>query len=279
MKKSLIVLLVGVLVACVARVGMAFDAGRDINVISREAGSGTRGAFIELMGIEAKTDEGTIDRTTVEAIIANGTDVVLASVANNPYAIGYISMGSLDERVKALKVDGVTPTQENIADGAYKVARPFNIAYKELSIVAQDFVDFIMSAQGQKIVSGSYIPVVEAESFTTNRPSGRIVVAGSTSVSPLMEKLQEAYAKLNPNATIEIQSSGSTAGMLCAIEGTCDIGMASRELSDAEKEQLTYLVMAQDGIAVIVNNDNPVDNVTSDQLRDIYVGDVTRWSL
>ena len=279
MKKSLIVLLVGVLVVSVASVGMAFDTNRDINVISREAGSGTRGAFVELMGIEVKTDAGTVDRTTVEAIIANGTDVVLASVANNPYAIGYISLGSLDNRVKALNVDEVAPTQENIADGTYKVARPFNIAYKELSTAAQDFVDFIMSAEGQEIVSGSYIPVVDAEPFSTSKPAGRIVVAGSTSVAPLMEKLQEAYAKFNPNATIEIQASGSSAGMISAIEGTCDIGMASRELSDAEKEQLSYLVIAQDGIAVIVNNDNPVDNVTVEQLRDIYVGDVTRWSL
>lgn len=280
MKKSLSVLLiVGVLIASMNTVGFAFDSSRLIDVISREAGSGTRGAFIELLGIEAKTDAGTVDRTTIEAIIANGTDVVLASVANNPHAIGYISLGSLDSRVKALNVDGVAPTQENIAEGKYKVARPFNIAFKDgLSAVAQDFVDYIMSAEGQAIVSGSYIPVVNGEPFVTDKPSGRVVVAGSTSVSPLMEKLQEGYAKFNPNATIEIQSSGSSAGMISAIEGTSDIGMASRELSASEQGLLNYLVIAQDGIAVIVNNDNLKDNVTAEELRDIYIGEITRWS-
>lgn len=279
MKKSFMILLVGILLVGVVGVGIAFDVNRDINVISREAGSGTRGAFIELMGIQAKTDAGTVDRTTVEAIIANGTDVVLASVASNPYAIGYISLGSLNDRVEALNVDGVAPTQENIAAGSYKVARPFNIAYKELSTVAQDFVNFIMSAEGQAIVAGSYIPVVDGKSFTTSKPAGRIVVAGSTSVAPLMEKLQEAYATFNPNARIEIQASGSSAGMISAIEGTSDIGMASRELSDAEKGQLNHLVIAQDGIAVIVHNDNPVENVTAEQLKNIYIGELTKWSL
>ncbi len=279
MKKSLsILLLVGMLITSLTTVGLAFDASRSINVISREAGSGTRGAFVELMGIEVKTETGKVDRTTVEAIIANGTDVVLASVAQNPYVIGYISLGSLDNRVKALKVDGAEPTQENIAAGTYKVARPFNIAYQELSDAAQDFVNFIMSSEGQEIVSGNYIPVVKGEAFSTSKPSGRIVIAGSTSVAPLMEKLQESYAKHNPNVTIEIQASGSTAGMIGAIEGTCDIGMASRHLSDAEQDRLTHLVIAQDGIAVIVNNDNPVDDVTAEQLEAIYTGELTSWA-
>lgn len=283
MKKSIsIVLLVGLLVFSAVGVSTAnFRLDRDINVISREAGSGTRGAFIELMGIEERTPDGSkVDRTTIEAIIANKTDVVLASVANNPYSIGYISLGSLNDRVKALKIDGVEPSQEAIASGEYKVARPFNIAFKNsLDELGEDFVNFIMSTEGQNLVSDNYIPVVQGETFSTTQPSGKIVVAGSSSVSPLIEKLAEAYLKFNNNADIEIQTSDSTAGMIGAIEGTCDIGMASREMKAEELEQLESKVIAQDGIAVIVHNDNPLENLTADQVKDIYVGETTTWEL
>lgn len=284
MKKSILsLLLVGVLVLSVTGLGLAnFRTNRDINIISREAGSGTRGAFVELLGIEVKGADGSrTDRTTIEAMVANKTDVVLASVASNDYAIGYISLGSLSDRVKAVSINGVAPSQANIINGSYKVARPFNIATKtEPTGVVKDFIEFIMSANGQAIVSDSYIAVVQdAKAFTTNKPTGKIVVAGSSSVSPLMEKLIEGYAKLNPNADIELQASDSTAGMNGAIEGTCDIGMASRALKANEIEALNGLVIAQDGIAVIVNNNNPVENLTTDQVRDIYIGEITKWTL
>lgn len=282
MKKTLgILLLAAVLIMGTVSLSFAsFRLNREINVISREAGSGTRGAFVELLGIQVKTPDGrTVDKTTVEAIIANKTDVVLASVANNPYAIGYISLGSLNDRVKALKIDGVEPTQENILAGQYKAARPFNLAYKgELSAAAQDFLNFILSSEGQKITAENYVPVSEGQ-FVSTKPAGKVVVAGSSSVSPLLEKLTEAYGVLNPNVDVEIQTSDSTAGMMGAMEGTCDLGMASRELKDAEAEQLESVVIAQDGIAVIVNNDNPIQELTAEQVRAIYTGEITTWEL
>lgn len=283
MKKTLgILLLIGTLVLGLTGVGLAnFNLNQGINVISREAGSGTRGAFVELIGIEERLPNGNkVDRTTIEAMIANKTDVVLVSVAGNTYSIGYISLGSLNDRVKALNVDGVEPSQENIAAGLYKVARPFNIATKEEPTgVIKDFINFILSKEGQVIVSDNYIPVVDGESFVSDGSSGRIVVAGSSSVSPLMEKLAEAYVAINKNADIELQTSDSTAGMVGAIEGTADIGMASRAMTAAELEQLNGIVIAQDGIAVIVNNDNPIDNLTAEQIRDIFIGELTSWSL
>lgn len=282
MKKTLgILLLIGTLVLGLTGVGLAdFNLNRGINVISREAGSGTRGAFVELIGIEERLPNGNkVDRTTIEAMIANKTDVVLVSVAGNTYSIGYISLGSLNDRVKALNVDGVEPSQENIAAGLYKVARPFNIATKEEPTgVIKDFINFILSKEGQVIVSDNYIPVVDGESFVSDGSSGRIVVAGSSSVSPLMEKLAEAYVAINKNADIELQTSDSTAGMVGAIEGTADIGMASRAMTAAELEQLNGIVIAQDGIAVIVNNDNPIDDLTAEQIRDIFIGELTSWS-
>jgi phosphate transport system substrate-binding protein len=276
-----ILLFVGALVVGAIAIGSAsFKENREINVISREAGSGTRGAFVELLGIEEKTpDGGRIDRTTIEAIIANKTDVVIASVASNPYAIGYISLGSLDQRVKALTIDGVEPTRENIVQGRYKVARPFSVAYRgSLSDVARDFLDFILSTEGQQIVAESYIPVSEGP-FVSTKPAGKMVVAGSSSVSPLMEKLAEAYLALNPNAEVEIQTSDSTAGLMGAVEGTCDLGMASRELKAHEAEQLESAVIAQDGIVVIVNNENPLNELTSEQVKRIYTGELTTWDL
>ena len=214
-----------------------FKADSDITVVSRENGSGTRGAFIELMGIEEKGADGTkTDKTTNEAVIANKTDVMLTNVAGDEYGIGYVSLGSLSSSVKAVKVDGVEATAENVKNGTYKVARPFNIATKsDISDVAQDFIDYILSNEGQEIVSDGYIKINDdAQPYAGSKPAGKIVVAGSSSVSPVMEKLKEAYLKVNTNAEIELQTSDSTAGMTGAIEGTCDIGMASRELKDSE---------------------------------------------
>lgn len=258
-----------------------FDADSEITVVSRENGSGTRGAFIELMGIEEKGADGTkVDKTTSEAVIANKTDVMLTNVSGDEYGIGYVSLGSLSSSVKAVNVDGVEATAENIKNGTYKVARPFNIATKaEISEVAKDFIDFILSADGQEIVSNGYIKVDDAaQPYAGTKPAGKIVVAGSSSVSPVMEKLKEAYLAVNTNAEIELQTSDSTAGMTGAIEGTCDIGMASRDLKDSEKETLTATAIALDGIAIIVNPANPIENVTSENVKNIFTGAKTTWS-
>lgn len=253
-----------------------------IAVISREGGSGTRGAFIELMGIEEKDAEGNKnDRTTDEALIANSTNVVMTQVAGNEGGIGYISLGSLDNTVKAVKVDGTEATVDNVIAGTYKVSRPFNIATKgDVSEVAQDFINYIMSAEGQQIINDNkYIPVdTAAAAFTSNNAEGTVVVGGSSSVSPVMEKLAEAYKAVNTNAKVEIQTTDSSSGMKAAIDGTVDIGMASRELKDEEKAELTPTVIAMDGIAVIVNNANPIEDISSEQIKQIYVGEITDWS-
>ena len=236
----------------------------------------TRGAFVELTGVEADGE----DQTTEEAVVANQTEAVITQVSGDPAAIGYISLGSLNDTVKALKVEGVEATPENVKNGTYTVARPFYIATKgEATGVAADFISFIMSKQGQEIVSDGYIAVNDAAAdFAGTQPEGKIVVAGSSSVTPVMEKLQEAYLELNPNATIEIQQTDSSAGMTAAIDGTCDIGMASRELKDSELAELTPTQIAMDGIAVIVNQDNALDDITMDQIRQIYTGEVTDWA-
>lgn len=259
----------------------SFDAAKSIAVISREEGSGTRGAFIELIGIEQKNAEGKkIDNTTEEASITNSTSVMMTSVAGNPYAIGYISLGSLNNTVKALKIDGAQATADNIKSGVYKVARPFNIVTKgTVSEVAQDFIGFILSVDGQAVVEkNGYINVEVTDDYTSKKPSGKIVVAGSSSVTPVMEKLKEAYAAVNPNATIEVQQSDSTTGVNSAIDGICDIGMASREIKDSELEKgITPTVIAIDGIAVIVNNENTIDGLSADQVLAIYTGEATQW--
>lgn len=255
------------------------SASGPITVISREDGSGTRGAFVELLGVE---DEDGNDMTTVSAEISNSTEVVIQSVAGNTGAIGYISLGSLDGTVKGVKTDGVEPTAENVASGDYTVSRPFNVATKgELqNEAAQDFMNYIMSAEGQAVVEeAGYIPVEGAETFTSTSPSGSVTISGSSSVSPLMEKLKEAYEAVNPNVSIELQTSDSTTGMTNAINGMCDIGMASRELKQEELDQgLLNTVIATDGIAIIVNNDSPIEELTSEQVRDIYLGSITDWS-
>ncbi|MEG3030362.1 MAG: substrate-binding domain-containing protein [Oscillospiraceae bacterium] len=258
----------------------AFDTTSEITVVSREDGSGTRGAFIELTGVEQKNAEGKKeDKTTVEAIIANKTDVMLTGVAGDEYAIGYVSMGSLNSDVRAVKVDGIDATPANVKSGEYKLSRPFNIATgKSVSQAAQDFMDFIMSKQGQEVVAKSYITVDDnAKEYAPKGLKGKIVVAGSSSVSPLMEKLKEAYTAINPDVTIELQTSDSTAGMTAAMEGVCDIGMASRELKDSEKATLKATAIALDGIAVIVNNASTIDNLTKEQIAKIYTGETTSW--
>ena len=259
-----------------------FDNSEYINVVSREDGSGTRGAFIELFGVEEKNDAGEkIDNTTDEAIITNSTDVMLTTVAGDEYSIGYVSLGSLNDSVKAVSIDGAEATVDNIKSGDYTIARPFNIATKGTpSDVAQDFINFIMSADGQAVISDNkYIPVDDgAAAFESNGASGKIVVAGSSSVTPVMEKLKEAYAAVNSGAEIEIQESDSTTGMTDAAAGTSDIGMASRELKDSETEGgLTATVIAMDGIAVVVNNDNPTTDLSKDTVKGIYTGEITSW--
>ena len=255
----------------------------EVNVISREEGSGTRGAFIELFGIEQKNEDGEkTDYTTDDCDITNSTSVMMTSVAGNDCAIGYISLGSMNETVKALLIDGVKASVENIKNGSYKVARPFNIATKsEVSDSAKDFIAFIMSAEGQAVIEANgYIAVAEdAPAFDGGKVSGKIVIAGSSSVTPVMEKLKEAYENMNPNVEIELQQSDSSSGMASAIDGVCDIGMASRELKESELEKgLTGLTIAMDGIAVIVSLDNPVEGLTTEQVRDIYMGVITDWS-
>lgn len=259
----------------------AWDASTDISVISREDGSGTRGAFIELFGVEQKDADGNkVDYTTEEAQIMNSTSAVMTAVAGNEYAIGYISLGSLDDSVKALKIDGAEATAENIKAGTYKVSRPFNIATKKGldNEVAKDFIAFILSEEGQAVVADNgYIPLDDVEPYAGTAPSGKVVVGGSSSVSPVMEKLIEAYKALNPNAEIELQTTDSTTGMTSAIDGSYDIGMASRELKDEEAAELDGTVIATDGIAVIVNKNCGVDDLSSETVKAIYTGEVLTW--
>ncbi len=249
-----------------------------ISVITREDGSGTRGAFVEITGIM----EDDIDNTTVNAIVHDGTGKVMTAVANDPAAMGYISLGSLNDTVKALSVDGVEATGANVASGDYKLARPFNIATlkgAELSPLTQEFINYIMSPEGQAIAEeNGFIAVEAGESITSEQMEGEIMIGGSTSVTPLMEKLKEAYLVLNPNATINIEGIGSTGGMTGAMEGTFDIGMASRELKDSEMEALDGMAIAQDGIAMVVNNANPLANITMDEIKSVYTEGITSYT-
>jgi len=278
MKKILSMILAMAVMLC-----SALAAAEEINVISREDGSGTRGAFIELFGIEQKNEDGEkIDHTTDECDITNSTSVMMTAVSGNACAIGYISLGSLNESVKALAIDGAEATVENIKAGAYGIARPFNIAsLAETSEAAQDFIAFIMSAEGQAVIeeNGCIAVGEEAAPFAGGKAAGKIVIAGSSSVTPVMEKLKEAYEAINPDVEIELQQSDSSSGMTSTIDGVCDIGMASRALKDSEIEAgLVPMTIAMDGIAVIVSLDNPVDGLTSEQVRDIYMGEITDWS-
>ena len=259
-----------------------WNSKKAINVLSREEGSGTRGAFVELFGIEKKDASGKkVDYTTDEAAVTNSTAVMLTSVASDKYAIGYISLGSLNKTVKALKIDGADATVENIKNGSYKISRPFNIAVKEnLSAAAKDFENFILSAEGQAIIEkNKYIKVEDKGAFKGANVSGKVVVSGSSSVSPVMEKLIEAYKVVNPNVSVELQTSDSTTGVTNAINGICDIGMASRGLKDSEKAKgIKEVTIAIDGIAVVVNNENKVSDLTKDNIEKIFTGKSTKWS-
>ena len=281
MKKKIVGILAAAVIGTTAFATVASAASGTINVISREDGSGTRGAFIELFGIQEEKDGEKIDMTTVDASITNSTSVMMTTVAGDENAIGYISLGSLNDTVKAVKIDGAEATAENVANDTYKVSRPFNIVTGEkVSEAAQDFVNYIMSEEGQQIVEDNgYIKAdAEAKPYEAADVEGKVVVAGSSSISPVMEKLKEAYEAVNKNVTVEVQQSDSTTGVTSAAEGICDIGMASRELKDSELDAgLTPTVIALDGIAVIVNNSNPTDEMTSDQVKSIFTGDALAW--
>ena len=283
--KTKMSLLLGLSLALTMTVGCAQgskEEGSDtINVVSREDGSGTRGAFIEIVGVLKKDSDGNEeDKTYEEAIIQNGTDAVMTTISGDENAIGYISLGSLNDTVRALRIDGAEATPENLQNESYKISRPFNIAHKEdSSPLADDFISFILSLEGQGIVAeAGYIEISRGlENYDRSSQEGNLVVAGSTSVSPVMEKLAEKYEALHPEVSIEIQSTGSSAGMQAAIEGTADIGMASRQLKDSEKEGLIHEAIAIDGIAVIVNNENTLESISLDQVKSIYTGEITTW--
>jgi len=276
MKKFLGILLAAIMVLSITT---AF-AGSEIIVISREEGSGTRGAFVELTGVEAKNDEGVkVDNTYIEAIIESGTAAVITTVQSTPDAIGYISLGSLNDTVKAVKVEGVEATVEDILAGTYVLARPFNIAVKgDMSPLVQDFINWIFSEEAQALVTEEGYISQGYSDYTSADVEGKITVGGSTSVYPLMQKFEEAYEALKGGKVdVEVQGGGSTVGMTGAIDGTFDIGMASRELKDSELAELTPYVIAMDGIAVVVNNENTVEDLTMEQIKDIFTGQITEW--
>ena len=252
-----------------------------ISVVSREDGSGTRGAFVELTGVQTEENGNKVDKTTPDAIIANQTEVMMQNVSSDANAIGYSSMGSLNDSVKAVKVDGVDATTDNVLSGDYSLSRPFNIVLKgDAEGVAADFIKFIVSKDGQQVVQDAgYIQIdSNAEAFESDGSKGEITVAGSSSVSPVMEKLKEAYEAVNADAKITIETSDSTTGINSTAEGVCDIGMASRELSDEESADLDSMQIALDGIAVIVNPENAVENLTTEQVRQIFTGEITDWA-
>jgi len=259
----------------------AFDANNDITVIARDAASGTRGAFHELMKIKVKEGDTEVDKLVVGALEFDGTDKVITAVEGDKYGIGYISLGSVSDRIKASSIDGVEPKIENVKNGSYKVARPFLLVTKGTeSDLVKDFISFTESVQGQEIVTKMhYISSVDSpKEYAASGLSGTIKVAGSTSVTPVMEKLQEAYKALNPNVTFEMQSNGSSQGIKAAIEGTYEIGMSSRALKDDEKSQLKEHTLAIDGIAVILNKENPATDLSSENITKIYTGEITKWS-
>lgn len=266
-------------------IGSAFaewSSSSPVTVISREDGSGTRGAFVELFDVIGLFQGKKADLTTVDAQITNSTSVMLTAVAGDEYAIGYISLGALNEKVKAVKINSVMPSIENIQNGTYTISRPFNIAVnpKKQNAAAEDFIAFMLSTKGQKLVEkAGYIPVAVHEKFISAKPQGKVVVGGSSSVSPVMEKLLEAYKLVNPNAELELQVTDSTVGMISVLNGNYDIGLASRELKVKELEQgLKPIVIAIDGIAVIVNKNNVVENLSKEQVKSIYAGDAKTWA-
>ena len=285
MKKKISKIVVLGLVAIVGMMGFTGckkdkESSNEITVISREDGSGTRGAFVELFGIEEKDSDGNkVDKTIATAEITNSTNVMMTTVEGNKNAIGYVSLGSLNEKVKVVEIDGAEATVENIKNGSYKVSRPFNIVTKnEVSDVAQDFINFILSEEGQKVVEeNGYISAGNNGAYESTMVEGKIVIEGSSSVTSVMEKLVEKYKKINENATIELQQNDSSTGVKSTISGTCDIGMASRELKSSETG-VSAKAIAIDGIAIIVNKESNIDSLTSDQVKDIYTGKLTDWT-
>lgn len=275
-----VVLVVGSFAAC-GKSDEGFSASNEIGVISREDGSGTRGAFIELFGIEQKNEDGEkIDQTTLLANITNSTAVMMTTVQGDRYSIGYVSLGSLNDTVKAVEVEGVTASADNIKAGTYEAARPFNIVTSgEVSDLTGDFIDFILSEEGQSIVEeAGYIAITTGEPYTGRPEGGKIVVSGSSSVTPVMEKIKEAYVAKNPDVTVEVQQSDSSTGVNDALDGTSNIGMSSRNLKESEIEKgAVPTVIAMDGIAVIVNNENPVTNLTKEQVKSIFIGETVTW--
>ena len=282
MKKLAVILMVSAVILSLSFASGASETNSKINVISREEGSGTRGAFVELTGVEEKIDGVKVDQTTLDAEIASSTSVVITTVEGDKNAIGYISLGSLSDKVKAIEVDGVYPTTESVKSGEYKISRPFVMAYKTLSETAEDFLKFVMSSNGQDIVAKKgYIRVDDSNKYTyeSNKKSGSVTISGSSSVYPVMEVLVEAYMALNPDVKVTLMQSDSTTGINDAISGKSDIGLSSRNLKASELEKgLEYNVMAMDGIAVIVNNENAVKGLSSETIRDIYKGTVTTWA-
>lgn len=282
MKKKIVSMLMAAVIGTTifAATASAAPSGA-ITVVSREDGSGTRGAFVELFGIEEEVDGEKVDMTTLDASVTNSTSVMMTTVAGDENAIGYISLGSLNDTVKAVKIDGAEASVENVANDTYKVSRPFNIVTGEkVSDAAQDFINYIMSADGQQIIedNGYIKEAPDAEAYEAADVEGKVVVAGSSSVSPVMEKLKEGYEAVNENVTIEVQTSDSTTGINSTVDGICDIGMASRDLKPEEEEKgITAQVIAMDGIAVVVNNANDIDNLTSEQVKSIFTGETTEW--
>ena len=282
MKKLAVILMVSAVILSLSFASGASETNSKINVISREEGSGTRGAFVELTGVEEKIDGVKVDQTTLDAEIASSTSVVITTVEGDKNAIGYISLGSLSDKVKAIEVDGVYPTTESVKSGEYKISRPFVMAYKTLSETAEDFLKFVMSSNGQDIVAKKgYIRVDDSNKYTyeSSKKSGSVTISGSSSVYPVMEVLVEAYMALNPDVKVTLMQSDSTTGINDAISGKSEIGLSSRNLKASELEKgLEYNVMAMDGIAVIVNNENAVKGLSSETIRDIYKGLVTTWA-
>ena len=282
MKKLAVILMVSAVILSLSFASGASETNSKINAISREEGSGTRGAFVELTGVEEKIDGVKVDQTTLDAEIASSTSVVITTIEDDKNAIGYISLGSLSDKVKAIEVDGVYPTTESVKSGEYKISRPFVMAYKTLSETAEDFLKFVMSSNGQDIVAKKgYIRVDDSNKYTyeSSKKSGSVTISGSSSVYPVMEVLVEAYMALNPDVKVTLMQSDSTTGINDAISGKSDIGLSSRNLKASELEKgLEYNVMAMDGIAVIVNNENAVKGLSSETIRDIYKGLVTTWA-
>lgn len=277
------VILAMTLASCGGSTTSGFDTISEIAVISREDGSGTRSAFIELTGVQEEADGNKTDNTIATAIIQNNTQAVMTGVAGDPTAIGYISLGSLNDTVTAMKIEGVAPSAETVKDGSYKISRSFNIATKdELSESAQNFINYILSTEGQRIVAEEgYVEAIDnAKAFAGAKGEGTVRIGGSSSVSPVMEKLAEEYEKVNPKVNIEVNTSDSSTGMSAAAGGTVDIGMASRDLKDSEiKKGLKGTAIAKDGIVVIVNKENTITDLTLEQLKKIYTGETTTWEL